>query len=73
MKTKCTNCGIKFTMGVNGICDPKDLCDSCAHVSRDFEGEIWEDGVEFQEYVDLDTLEHTVISRETAFKQPKFK
>lgn len=32
--SRCVKCGRVFLMGGNGICEPADLCDHCAHAVR---------------------------------------
>lgn len=42
MKAKCKKCGMKITVGENGIVNPADnkshLCDGCAGITRDRKG-----------------------------------
>lgn len=64
----CNNCHKNFTLGVDGVVDPKterEICDQCAGVRRDPHGYAWFPGEIVDPFITLHAGKHNLKLRKS--------
>jgi hypothetical protein len=63
---KCPRCGKQYQLGYNGV---SGVCDSCAGIQRDADGNAWHSWENQQTYIPIGGGEEFIVKRQDAFRK----